>query len=157
VYGGGANFDGLPITSGSLLVKFTWYGDTDFNGKVDGADYARVDTSYNSEVISGNISGWFNGDLDYNNKVDGADYALIDAAFNAQNGTLRPAALFLDGTNADIDVRGEPALATMLLHFQQFGEPYALAFLNALPEPSAAFAIFACLAVTVRRRRDSKG
>jgi len=72
-------------------VKYTYYGDTDFNGKVDGADYARIDAKY-AQQGSGNIGGWFNGDLDYNGKIDGADYALIDAAFSSQGAALRPGA-----------------------------------------------------------------
>jgi len=76
-----------------VLVKYTYYGDTDFNGKVDGADYARVDATFNQETTTqSNIGGWFNGDFDYNGKVDGADYALIDAAFNGQTTVLRPSA-----------------------------------------------------------------
>src|SRR5438552_2359652 len=58
------------------------------SGVVDGADYARVDATFNNESTQGWIGGWINGDFDYNNKVDGADYALIDSAFNAQTGLI---------------------------------------------------------------------
>jgi len=155
VYGSGATFDGISLTSSSVLVKFTYYGDTDFNGKVDGSDYARLDTTFNNEHTQGNIGGWFNGDLDYNGKVDGTDYALIDAAINAQNGTLGPASLFLDGSNSHLDASGEPALAMMMLHFEQFGAPYAAAFLNTIPEPAGAafMAITTCAMLTGRRLR----
>jgi hypothetical protein len=30
---------------------YTYYGDTDLNGKVDGFDYARIDTTFNNEAI----------------------------------------------------------------------------------------------------------
>jgi hypothetical protein len=90
VYGQSAMFDSEPIDNTAVLVKYTYYGDTDFNGKVDGADYARIDAKFNQQVTSGNIGGWFNGDIDYNGKIDGADYALIDAAFNSQGAPLRP-------------------------------------------------------------------
>src|SRR5260221_4073016 len=83
--------DGQPIDNTAVLVKYTYYGDTDFNGKVDGADYARIDLKFNQQSTLGNISGWFNGDFDGNGKIDGADYALIDAAFNSQGAALRPA------------------------------------------------------------------
>jgi hypothetical protein len=85
---GATTFDGEPIDNTAVLIKYTYYGDGDFNGKVDGADYARVDSKFNQQTVSGNISGWFNGDFDYNDKIDGADYALIDAAFNSQSGLL---------------------------------------------------------------------
>jgi hypothetical protein len=88
VYGAAATFDGQTIDNTAVLVKFTYYGDTDFNGKVDGGDYARIDAKFNQQTVSGNIGGWLNGDFDYNNKIDGADYGLIDAAFNSQIGVL---------------------------------------------------------------------
>jgi hypothetical protein len=60
-------------------------GDTDLNDVIDGADYARVDTTFNNETSTQtDIGGWFNGDFDDNGRVDGADYALIDSYFNQQ-------------------------------------------------------------------------
>jgi hypothetical protein len=92
VYGANATFNGEPIAGqNAVLIKYTYYGDSDFNGKVDGADYARIDAKLNQQG-GGNIGGWFNGDEDYNGKIDGADYALIDGAFNSQGAALRPAA-----------------------------------------------------------------
>jgi hypothetical protein len=90
IYGQSALFGGQSIDNSAVLVKYTYYGDANFNGKVDGADYSRIDTSFNQESTFGNISGWLNGDFDGNGKVDGSDYALIDAAFNSQSAPLRP-------------------------------------------------------------------
>jgi T5SS/PEP-CTERM-associated repeat protein len=90
IYGPNPLFAGQTVDASTVLVKYTWYGDTDFSGKVDGADYARIDTAFNNQVSQGNIGGWLNGDSDFNNKIDGADYALMDSAFNSQSGTLRP-------------------------------------------------------------------
>src|SRR5262249_31777804 len=64
------SFAGEPIDNTAVLVKYTYYGDANFNGKVDGGDYGRIDTSFNQEHTAGNIGGWFNGDFDYNGKVD---------------------------------------------------------------------------------------
>jgi hypothetical protein len=151
VYGLGATFDSIPVVDSDVLVKFTYYGDTDFNGRVDGADYARIDTTFNNETSTQTeIGGWFNGDLDYNGKVDGADYALMDSAFNSQSGTLRAMLSFLDGTNPDRDAMATPALRQALRHFDQFGESYALAALANVPEPTAAFGCVA-LAISLGR------
>jgi hypothetical protein len=79
----GNTFDGQTIDTTAVLVKYTYYGDTDFTGSVDGDDYARIDSGFNTSV-----SGWFNGDADGNGVVDGDDYALIDLAFNTQGPTL---------------------------------------------------------------------
>ena len=68
-----------------LLIKYTWYGDTDFNGTVDFDDYSRTDSGFNAHK-----TGWLNGDFDDNGVVDFDDYSLIDLAFNTQGGALRP-------------------------------------------------------------------
>jgi hypothetical protein len=96
-YGSGAeiaisSIRGFSIAAGDTLVRYTWSGDADLNGKVDGADYARIDSKFNQQSTLANIGGWTNGDFDYNNKIDGADYAIIDAAFNSQGAPLRPLA-----------------------------------------------------------------
>jgi hypothetical protein len=130
--GGTALFSGRPVVNSDILVKYTYNGDSDFNGKVDGADYARIDSTFNNQTISGNVGGWFNGDFDFNGKIDGSDYALIDAAFNAQ-GTV---VLGREAGGDNSLIRGE---------------------LQSVPEPATASTItvfmFAGLA---RRRRTQK-
>jgi hypothetical protein len=64
-------------------VKYTYYGDTDFNGTLNFDDYSRADAGFN-----GHKSGWINGDFDGNGSVNFDDYSLIDLAFNAQSGAL---------------------------------------------------------------------
>ena len=81
-------FDSEPIDNSAILIKYTYYGDANFNGRVDGGDYSHIDTTFNQEHTAGNIGGWLNGDFDYTGGVDGADYALIDGSFNAQTGVL---------------------------------------------------------------------
>ncbi|MBC8108646.1 MAG: pre-peptidase C-terminal domain-containing protein [Anaerolineae bacterium] len=86
--GAAALFAGESVDTSAVLVRYTYYGDSDFNGIVDFDDYSRVDAGFN-----GNNTGWFNGDVDGNGIVDFDDYSLIDLAFNTQTGPLRPAAL----------------------------------------------------------------
>jgi hypothetical protein len=86
LYGAGATFGGLTTDDSSVLIKYTYYGDTDFNGVVDFDDYSRTDSGFNQHKI-----GWLNGDFDGNGVVDFDDYSLIDLAFNTQTGVLRPA------------------------------------------------------------------
>ncbi|MBC8106927.1 MAG: hypothetical protein H7Z14_10085, partial [Anaerolineae bacterium] len=40
--GAGATFDGFTVANSDVLVKFTYYGDVDFNGLVDFDDYSRI-------------------------------------------------------------------------------------------------------------------
>jgi len=81
---GSSNFDGFTVAASDVLVKYTYYGDTDFNGKVNFDDYVRTDSGFNNH-----LSGWINGDFDLNNQVNFDDYVLIDLAFNTQSGSLR--------------------------------------------------------------------
>jgi hypothetical protein len=83
IYGGGATFDGEPIDNSAVLVKFTYYGDTDFNGRVNFDDYVRIDNGFNNQ-----LTGWLNGDFDGNGRVNFDDYVLIDLAFNTQGSAL---------------------------------------------------------------------
>ena len=94
LYGSGTAlglFDGVNPASTDVLVKYTYYGDTNLDGKVDGTDYSRIDASYASEhngIPTTSVSGWYNGDFNYDGVVDGSDYTLIDNAFNSQGASL---------------------------------------------------------------------
>jgi glucose/arabinose dehydrogenase len=83
VYGLGATFDGEILDGSMVLVKYTYYGDADFNGKVNFDDYVRTDNGFNNH-----LSGWLNGDFDGNGQVNFDDYVLIDLAFNTQGAVL---------------------------------------------------------------------
>lgn len=77
------NFDGVAVDKNSVLVKYTYNGDMDLNGKIDADDYFRIDNGF----VRG-LTGYGNGDLDFNGKVDADDYFLIDNAFVSQSGIL---------------------------------------------------------------------
>jgi hypothetical protein len=75
-------FDGQNTGPNDVLVKYTYFGDANLDGKVDGSDYSRIDAGYASH---GALTGWANGDFNYDGVIDGTDYSLIDNAFNNQN------------------------------------------------------------------------
>ncbi|MBC7784776.1 MAG: autotransporter-associated beta strand repeat-containing protein [Burkholderiales bacterium] len=80
----------------SVLVKYTWRGDANLDGVVNGSDYALADTGF-----SGGGTGWFYGDVNYDGVINGSDYALIDTGFSSQTGPLpEPAMLSLLGLGA---------------------------------------------------------
>jgi hypothetical protein len=39
-------FEGLPVNTSDVLIKYTYYGDADLSGTVDGSDYSRIDNGY---------------------------------------------------------------------------------------------------------------
>jgi autotransporter-associated beta strand protein len=84
-------FEGYSsLNDSDVLVKYTWYGDTDLNGEVDGTDYSRIDYAYAQNLANPNtpLTGWFNGDFNYDGVIDGSDYTLMDNAFNQQGAAI---------------------------------------------------------------------
>jgi hypothetical protein len=77
----GGTFEGLPTDGSAVLVKSTYYGDTDLNGIVNFDDYARLDAGFNNPTLP---RDWFHGDFNYDGVINFDDYSLIDFAFNTQ-------------------------------------------------------------------------
>ncbi len=90
------SFDGQPVTSTDVLVKYTFVGDADLSGSVDAGDYLLIDAGFTS-----GSGTWRNGDFNYDGVINGDDYALIDNAFNTQGSasfTAVPATLIANDT-----------------------------------------------------------
>jgi hypothetical protein len=112
----GSPFDGVNTTSTDVLVRYTYYGDADLNGLVNGADYALIDTSFGIESSSHvAVTGWSHGDFNYDGVVDGTDYSLIDNTRNqltASGLSSTPLALF--GSLASTSAVPEPTTLGLL-------------------------------------------
>ena len=119
-------FDGVTPGAGDVLVKFTYYGDTDLNGEVDGSDYSRIDNGY----LTG-ATGWFNGDFNYDGVIDGSDYTLIDNAFNTQGASLS-ASIATPTAIANAEIAVAP---------------------SAVPEPNSVAGLLAVTSIALLRRR----
>ena len=78
-------FSGRTVGATDILMKYTYFGDADLSGVVDGTDYFLIDQAFSAGMLNG---GWLNGDFNYDSKVDGTDYFLIDNAFGAQGAPL---------------------------------------------------------------------
>jgi hypothetical protein len=78
-----SSFDGVSAASADVLVRHTYYGDTNLDGKVDGTDYSRID---NGALL--HLTGWYNGDFNYDGIINGTDYTLLDNVDNTQGGQL---------------------------------------------------------------------
>jgi pectate lyase len=146
--GGTGTFAGQSYAADDSLIKYTWYGDSDFNGVVNFDDYVRTDNGFNN-----GLSGWLNGDFDLNGAVNFDDYVLIDLAFNTQNGTLGRALAFLDGSDRSSAGMTDPALLKVQQHFGQFGVSYARGLLASVPEPTSLVFAGVVTSVTMLSRR----
>jgi autotransporter-associated beta strand protein len=75
-------FSGQTVDDSSVLVKFTYLGDSDLNGQVDVADLGNLASSWQT------AADWLHGDFDYNGTVDVNDLGLL--ATNWQAGVGNP-------------------------------------------------------------------
>jgi hypothetical protein len=99
----GDSFDSQPSNVGDVLVKYTYYGDADLNGTLNGADYQQIDDGYGLQT-----SQWSKGDFNYDGVIDGSDYSLIDNAYNQLTATSASSLALLAG-NAAITARSSTA------------------------------------------------
>ncbi len=88
-------FQGQPVSSTDVLVRYTYFGDAQLAGSVTAADYALIDNGFNM-----GLAGWSNGDFNYDGVINGDDYTLIDNAFNTQGSTVQVLARGLPTSNA---------------------------------------------------------
>jgi hypothetical protein len=70
----GGTFGGVSVSASDTLVMYTWGGDADLNGTLNGDDYFFIDSN-----ILAQIPGYHNGDFDVNGEINGDDYFIIDA------------------------------------------------------------------------------
>jgi autotransporter-associated beta strand protein len=119
----------VSVSSSDVVLKYTYYGDSNLDGKVDGTDYSRIDNGFLTSA-----TGWSNGDFNYDGIVNGSDYTLIDNAYNRQGVSLL-ASVASPLANPTSDLSGSNT--------------------TAVPEPLAclAFAIGAVLQLGRRGRR----
>jgi hypothetical protein len=134
LYGSGTTlgtFGGSSPGLNDILVRFTYVGDVNLDGKVDGSDYSRIDSAYLADISNSTaMTGWYNGDFNYDGVINGSDYTLIDNAFNTQG-----------------------ALITSVIG-PVVGATSQIAGTSSVPEPSAAAIILVIGSITCRRRRS---
>jgi hypothetical protein len=69
-------WSGETVDHTCVLVKFTYRGDFDLNGEINGDDYFFLDSNI---LNSGAVFGYHNGDLDLNGELNGDDYFFLDS------------------------------------------------------------------------------
>jgi hypothetical protein len=71
-----APFSGQPIDSSSILLKYTFYGDTNLDGNVNLSDFNRLAANFGQASRR-----WVHGDNDYNGNVNLSDFNRLAANF----------------------------------------------------------------------------
>jgi T5SS/PEP-CTERM-associated repeat protein len=123
-----SNFGGIAVDSSSVLIKYTFLGDSNLDGQVDLRDLYALASNYKT---AGKL--WSSGDFNYDGTVDVKDLTLLARNWQA-------------GVNAPLG----PALDTMLA---SLGLPQV-----SVPEPGAIGAVGLALlgALPRRSRRRSR-
>jgi hypothetical protein len=101
-------FAGQVITGASTIAMYTYAGDANLDGVIDGGDYGIID---NFVQVPG-ADSYFNGDFNYDGVIDGGDYGIIDNNIQAQGAPFE--------TGGSVGLSGvtavpEPAAASLIL------------------------------------------
>jgi autotransporter-associated beta strand protein len=81
---------GHTIDPNAIVGKYTYFGDTDWNGEVNPQDYTAIDANLGTTGIDPGAA-WFFGDTNFDGSVDPNDYTAIDA--NLGQGVGNPLAV----------------------------------------------------------------
>jgi len=120
-----ALWSGQTVDANDVLIAYTYAGDLNMDGSIDGADYGLID----NYVQFPGTTGYHNGDINFDGVIDGADYGIIDNAIQLQGDPLIPPTQF-----------GSAAMSALGV--------------SAVPEPAATSLVaFASVALLARRRR----
>jgi hypothetical protein len=79
-----ALWNGQAVDATTVVVRYTYAGDVNFDGLVDGADYGVID----NYVQFPGTNGYVNGDFNFDGVIDGADYGIIDNTVQLQGPPL---------------------------------------------------------------------
>jgi hypothetical protein len=69
-------FGGQQVDSTSMLIKFTYGGDSNLDGKVDSSDFTAMAQNFNSSSAV-----WQSGDFNYDGTVNALDFNLLATNF----------------------------------------------------------------------------
>ena len=127
-------FDGQSVDANTILIKYTYYGDANLDGLVNGSDYTAIDNGFNA-----GLHGWNNGDFNYDGVINGDDYTLIDNSFNM----ISPLAVTAQDVSPTDMVAAETAQIAVTS--------------TSVPEPSAMGLLAAAtVALLIRRHRKPR-
>ena len=107
-----ALFSGESINNTTLLVKYTRYGDANFDGQVNISDLGRLATAWRTS------GSWVNADFNYDGFIDIGDLGMLATNWQA-------------GVNSPLGPGFDQALGLLGLKDVVVPEPSVLAFLGA--------------------------
>jgi endoglucanase Acf2 len=79
--------DGVPVPANAVVIRYTWVGDMDLDGKVTVNDYLEFLDYYRNQPPANSIT-WMTGDFNYDGYINVNDYLQLLAGFRSQAGPL---------------------------------------------------------------------
>jgi hypothetical protein len=126
------------IPANSVLVRFTYYGDADLNGKVDLNDFDDWLYGYTGGLDAEGGVSWSVGDFDYDNHVTLDDFDLWLGSYTAGLGSLNTLDHAIDVSTLSSSQKSE-----------------LLGIISSVPEP-ASFSLLAAGTIGLLGRRRRK-
>jgi hypothetical protein len=84
---GASTFAGVTgLTAKDVLVRYTYYGDADLDGRVTLDDFSQFLNGY--QMQSAATNNWLNGDFDYDGKVTLDDFSQFLYGYQKQGAAL---------------------------------------------------------------------
>ena len=127
------SIDGVPIAGNAVIVKYTYYGDSSLDGKVDlGNDFDLF--------LEGYLTGagtWELGDYNYDGKVDNTDFHIFVDAIKTQG---------VSQGELDAFIAASPLLSNA----------QKASLISVVPEPSAIAALTLAAGIFTSRRRSNR-
>ena len=102
-------FSGQTITGASTIAMYTYAGDANLDGTIDGGDYGIID---NFAQVPG-ADGYANGDFNYDGVIDGGDYGVIDNNNQAQGAPFPTSSAGASASLAGVTAVPEPAALSL--------------------------------------------
>lgn len=134
------SFDTVAVGVTDILIKDTYAGDADLDGKITTVDFAQIDAAFLSGDFAWGGAQWINGDCNHDGFIDLTDFALMDAAFTLYSQT-----------------NGYAALARAQADAARFGSAftaiYDAALASAIPEPGSLGVLVLGVGCLMKRRR----
>ena len=93
---GASTFGGQSASGNDALVMYTYAGDANLDGTIDGGDYGIID---NFVQVPGAF-GYANGDFNFDGAIDGGDYGIIDNNIQAQGAPFSAGGSAISGVTA---------------------------------------------------------
>ncbi|HEY1684074.1 MAG TPA: hypothetical protein VGG19_04880 [Tepidisphaeraceae bacterium] len=114
-------------TAHSIELKYTYVGDANLDGSVDGTDLSAW-----SNGVTNHLSGWQNGDFNYSGNIDSDDYAMwsLDCAFENEGKIDGSAAFDATDVTAFADALSAGSAAAFNTEYSGMGWTYSRADIN---------------------------